>query len=214
MNVQLNASRLGKRFRSEWIFRNLTFSFTSGNLYAITGPNGSGKSTLLQILSGQLPPSEGNLQLTVNHTKVANDEVYRYISFAAPYMDLIDEFTLAEQIRFHFRLKPMLRDFSATHIIEELYLTDATDKYLGNFSSGMKQRLRLGLCFFTDCPIMFLDEPSTNLDEKAMHWYRHNLKKYTAGRLTIIASNNRQEYPPESHCLAIDAFKPVKKQVT
>ncbi|MCX7637440.1 MAG: ABC transporter ATP-binding protein [Cyclobacteriaceae bacterium] len=214
MDVQLIADNLGKRFQKEWIFRNLSIRFEKGKIYAITGPNGSGKSTLLQILCGQLPPSEGEVSLTVNQVAIESDAIYRYISFAAPYMDLIDEFTLMEQIRFHFSLKPMLRGFSPERVAEELYLTDAIHKQLGNFSSGMKQRVKLGLCFFTDCPVMLLDEPSSNLDEKALQWYRSNLMKYGADRLVIIASNNRQEYPQETQCIAIDTYKPVKKPVT
>lgn len=214
MDIQLSVHHLGKRFQTDWIFRNLSFDFVSGNTYAITGPNGSGKSTLLQILSGHLPPSEGTIAMRINQTVIGIDEMYRHISFAAPYMDLIDEFTLMEQINFHFSLKPVLQDFPPERILEELYLTDAADKYLGNFSSGMKQRLKLGLCFFSNCPIMFLDEPSSNLDDKALQWYRENLAKYGAGRLVIIASNNRQEYPSESQTLSINSYKPVKKPVT
>ncbi len=214
MNIQLTARNLGKKFHTEWIFRNLNFSFVSGNTYAITGPNGSGKSTLLQILSGQMPPSEGNISLMINQTPVESDDLYRFISFSAPYMNLIDEFTLIEQINFHFSLKPVRTGFSVSRVMEELYLNDAADKYIGNFSSGMKQRLKLGLCFFTDCPVMLLDEPSSNLDERAMNWYRDNLTKYSADRLVIIASNNRQEYPAGTQTLAIDSFRPVKKRVT
>lgn len=214
MDIQLTARNLGKRFQSEWIFRNLNFSFSLANTYAITGPNGSGKSTLLQILSGQLPPSEGNIALMINQTEVESDELYRFISFAAPYMDLIEEFTLMEQLNFHFSLKPVRKGFSARRIVEELYLTDAVHKYIGNFSSGMKQRLKLGLCFFSDCPIMLLDEPSSNLDERALQWYQESLAKYGSGRLILIASNNRQEYPAETQTIAIDSYKPVKKTVT
>ncbi len=214
MEIQLTAHNLGKRFQTEWVFRNLNFSFTAGNTYAITGPNGSGKSTLLQILSGYLPPSEGSISLMINQTPVESDDIYSYISFTAPYMELIDEMTLMEQILFHLRLKPALQGFSPERIIEELYLTDATNTFIGNFSSGMKQRLKLGLCFFTGCPIMLLDEPSSNLDEKAIQWYRDYLVKYGSGRLVIIAGNNRLEFPPETHHLAIQAYKPAKKPVT
>jgi ABC-type multidrug transport system ATPase subunit len=214
MNVQISISNLGKRYHAEWVFRHLNYTFKSGNIYAITGPNGSGKSTLLQIISGQLPPSEGTLTYHINNRPAEADEVFNYLSFAAPYMDLIDEFTLQEQLQFHFSLKPPLPGFTLQQMMDEMYLTEAANKFLGNFSSGMKQRLKLGLCFFTQCPVLLLDEPASNLDSKAFNWYLHTLARLSKNRLTIIASNNPQEYPPESNILDIQAWKPAKPRVT
>ena len=103
--MKITVRALGKRFNREWIFRNLTHTFESENFYAITGPNGSGKSTLLQVLWGQMPPTSGDFQWQQGDETISAENIYRHIAVAAPYMDLIDEFTLEEQIQFHFRLK-------------------------------------------------------------------------------------------------------------
>jgi ABC-type multidrug transport system ATPase subunit len=214
MNLRIDVQNLGKRFQTEWLFRHFTFSFQQGNIYAVTGPNGSGKSTLLQVLTGHILPTEGKVQFAIDNHIVETDEMYRLISVAAPYLELIDEFTLREHLHFHFRLKPLKKGYSISQVIDEMYLTGASDMMIGNFSSGMKQRLKLGLCFFARTPVIFLDEPSTNLDESAFTWYRHMLHQHSRDSLVIIASNNPAEYPENSLIIDIPALKPRKKQVT
>ncbi len=214
MNIQLCTENLGKRYHTEWIFRNLSYTFKSGSLYAITGPNGSGKSTLLKLISGQLPPSEGKVTYYVNNRPVPAEHVYSYLCMAAPYLELMDELTLLEQLQFHFSLKQLIKGYTLKQVIEDMYLTEATHKHLGNFSSGMKQRVKLGLCFFTDCPVVLLDEPSSNLDSKAMNWYREKLLQQKNDRLFIIAGNNPQEYPPATPVIDITEWKTAGQRVT
>ncbi len=214
MNIRLSVSNLGKRFQTDWVFRRLSYAFQPGTTYAITGPNGSGKSTLLRVLSGQLPPSEGKISYLINNHPADADEIFSYISLAAPYMDLIDEFTLLEQLHFHFSLKPLIPGCTIQQVIDEMYLSDAARKQLGNFSSGMKQRLKLGLCLFTNSPVVLLDEPSSNLDSRAIAWYKEQLSKLRNGRLIIIAGNNPQEFPPEARVISLLDWKPGKQPVT
>jgi len=205
--ILIRAENIGKKFNTEWLFSGFHQTFSSGNLYAVTGPNGSGKSTLLNILWGQMPPTRGKLTVEVSGKPLEEDNLFRQVAIAAPYMDLIDEFTLTEMVDFHFRLKPALPGYTASRIIEEMYLADATNKPIGNFSSGMKQRLKLGLAFYTDAPAVFLDEPGTNLDDNAFEWYKNLVKTHTKNRLLIIASNNADEYPAEAHIIAMTSFK-------
>lgn len=205
--VSIQVNGLGKRFNREWIFKNLHYTFRSGKTYAITGPNGSGKSTLLQILWGQLPPTSGSIDYAIHSQQVPVDDVFRRISIATPYMDLIEEFTLQELIRFHFRMRTLRAGYTLEAFTDALSLTHAQDKHISNFSSGMKQRLKLGLAFYTDADIIFLDEPGTNLDEQTLGWYHDNLNKLPKGKLVLIASNQRHEYPEDSEVLNMMEFK-------
>jgi ABC-type multidrug transport system ATPase subunit len=205
----LKVTNLGKRFKREWIFRNLTYQFQQGTTYAITGPNGSGKSTLLQILSGHVPPTAGSLAWYIGNTLLPHEQVYRHISIATPYMELIDEFTLQEMVRFHFNLKPIRKGHTTEQVIEALYLTRETNKRIGNFSSGMRQRLKLGLAFFTHSDMLLLDEPGTNLDANAARWYREQLQEASANRLVLIASNQPEEYPKNAVPVQLTDYKPL-----
>ncbi|QOI97739.1 MAG: ABC transporter ATP-binding protein [Flammeovirgaceae bacterium] len=210
-NAQLTirATNLGKKFTTGWLFRNFNYTFISGNIYAVTGPNGSGKSTLLQMLWGQLPSTEGTIAYETDKKILELDTLFNKVAIAAPYMDLIDEFTLAEMVDFHFRLKSVWPGYSAQQVIRAMYLEEAAAKPIGNFSSGMKQRLKLGLAFYTDAPVIFLDEPGTNLDDQAFQWYLDLLKKQAANRVVLIASNNKKEYPENTQMISIMDYKSV-----
>lgn len=205
--LSIQTEGLSKRFNREWIFKNVNYTFQSGKTYAITGPNGSGKSTLMQVLWGQLPQSSGHIHYKSGNTNIPIEEIFNHVSVATPYMDLIEEFTLEEQLRFHFRIRSMRAGFTIESILDKLYLTQAKDKAISNFSSGMKQRLKLGIAFYTESSILFLDEPGTNLDEQAFSWYLDNLNQLPKDRLIFIASNQRNEYPENAEVVDLMGFK-------
>src|SRR5215218_1278209 len=128
--MKIKPSGSGKRFNREWIFRNADLQFNSGNAYAITGPNGSGKSTLLQCIGGMLQLSEGTIQFAIGNEQLANEEAYKEISFCAPYLDVIEEMTLVEFLRFHNQFKPFIKEFPINKIIQEIGLEAAAQKQI------------------------------------------------------------------------------------
>lgn len=205
--IDIQATALGKRFNRDWIFRNFTYTFKHSYTYAITGPNGSGKSTLLQVLWGQLPQSKGEVSYHAGEKKIPVDDIYNYLTIATPYMDLIEEFTLREHLCLHFGLKKSRNAWSIDELLEKMHLKHAADKLISNFSSGMKQRVKLALAFFTESSIIFLDEPTTNLDKTAIAWYHEQLALLTSGCTVFIASNDSTEYPANAGIINIMDFK-------
>lgn len=203
----ITVNDLSKRYNREWIFRRLDYRFDAGTTYAITGPNGSGKSTLLQVLWGQIPQTAGALRYEKGDIMISTEDAFRHISIATPYMDLIEEFTLEEMLRFHFQLKKIRNGFTVNDVAERMYLTDACGKQLINFSSGMKQRLKLGLAFYTRADVYFLDEPGTNLDRRAFDWYKNEFENLPEDALVFVASNDPAEYPDTATVLNIMDFK-------
>lgn len=191
--MEINLNKVGRRFNKEWIFKNIDFNFTADNKYAVLGPNGSGKSTLLSILLGSLTPSEGEINY-YNPKEIRVENIYQYISFAAPYLDLIEEFTLEETINFHFQFKAYAEGLNASSVLELLGLEKSQDKALKHFSSGMKQRTKLALACCTNTPILILDEPTSNLDTQGIDWYLNLVNEYTAKKMIIIGSNQEHEY--------------------
>jgi ABC-type multidrug transport system ATPase subunit len=196
----------GRRFNQEWIFRNLDYKFEAPNKYAILGPNGSGKSTLISVLLGTLSPSEGEIFYS-NPEVIPVEEIYKQLGLAAPYLDLIEEFTLQETIDFHFKFKSVHPLISKGEILELLGLKKSQDKALKYFSSGMKQRTKLALACCADTPILFLDEPTSNLDVQGIDWYHDLISRFTTERLVIIGSNQKIEYSFCTQHLDITDFK-------
>lgn len=192
--MQLIAGQLGKKYRREWIFRNVNLTLSSGTSYTFIGPNGSGKSTLLQLLAGSLPASEGKLTFTKNEQLIDTDDWFRQVIMAAPYLELIEELTLLELLDFHRQFKPFKPGLTIEAISERLLLTNARTKEIRFFSSGMKQRVKLGLAFFSDAPIVILDEPTSNLDAQGTAWYRAEVQQLAPDQLLLIGSNQPAEY--------------------
>lgn len=186
----IQTEKLGKRYRFDWIFRGLNHQFESGKRYAILGSNGSGKSTLMKVLSGHLTPTKGKVVFELNGKALSPEQIYRHVSYAAPYIDLIEELTLEEAIRFHAQMKPLLPGFTDERILSLLSLPKASQKEIRHFSSGMKQRLKLILAVASDTEVLLLDEPSTNLDIQGIEWYKQLIQELAPSRLVIIASND------------------------
>ncbi|MFM2268155.1 MAG: hypothetical protein RL757_1596 [Bacteroidota bacterium] len=207
MNIELES--VGKRFRYEWIFQNVNKTFLAGEKYAITGPNGAGKSTLMRILSGHLTPSVGRATFTDGQRNAAHaDDVFANVNFAAPYIELVEEFSLVELLDFHQQFKPFVDGFSTKSALSLLnFGPSAAQKSVKFFSSGMKQRVKLLLALATQQPIVLLDEPTTNLDSQGFAWYQELISRFGASKLIIVASNVADDYSFCTHHLNILDFK-------
>jgi ABC-type multidrug transport system ATPase subunit len=206
----INLSGVGKRYNYDWIFRRLDYQFLPDRSYAILGHNGSGKSTLLSILSGYLSSSEGSITYQLQGRDLPVEQLFQHLSFTAPYQELIEEFTLTELIDYHSRFKKMLLP-STQALIERLYLEKARHKFIKDFSSGMKQRLKLGLAIYTESPLLLLDEPTTNLDEEGVNWYLEHVACNRKDRLVVVSSNVTHEYAFCDEQIRITDFHPQGK---
>lgn len=198
--MNISATGLGKKYNRQWIFRELNLEGTNGELIAITGHNGSGKSTLLKILSGFIAPSKGKIAY-----KQPSDDIQLHFSFVAPYLNLMEEFTLLEHLQFHEKFKKPTISFE--EMIEKSGLTNAKNKLVKDFSSGMKQRLRLILAFFFEASVVFLDEPTSNLDQSGVDWYLSLLTNRSQNQLFFVASNQPNEYHGANQIISIENYQ-------
>ena len=224
--MTISLSDAGKRYNRDWIFRHFTYTFNSGNNYAITGPNGSGKSTLLQAIGGAIGLSEGALVVSRESSVVSqkpevrssgfqvrglapadHENLYRDIAIAAPYLEVIEEMTVTEFLAFHQTFKPLLPALTIKEIVAEVGLETAAHKQIRYYSSGMKQRVKLAQAIFSDVPVILLDEPCTNLDNAGVVLYQQLIHTYCKNRLVIVSSNDEAEYGFCKERINISNFK-------
>ena len=203
--MKITLQNIGRKYNRNWIFRKLDYEFKSGTKYAILGRNGSGKSTLLQIISGYQGANEGNIHFEHKGQNILSEDFYKYVSFFGPYITLPEEFTLIELLNFHSRFRPT--EYTNHQVLGFIGLTKEKDKEIKHFSSGMKQKLKLGLAFFFQSDVILLDEPCTNLDAQNIAWYQEFLESATADKLVIIASNQEEEYRLCKEIIEIEKFK-------
>lgn len=191
MNIQLN--NVGKKFRNDWVFRNLNQTIESGQKYAILGANGTGKSTLLKIISGLSFPSEGQVEYTLKDDIIKGEDVYKHLVYAAPYAELFEQFTTNEILNIHRKFKSFYNNMSNAEFAERIFLTKQLHQAVEVFSSGMKQRLKLAMAMYSKSDLLLLDEPLSNLDEKGRIWYRDAMDEFQYGRTIVICSNHQKE---------------------
>ncbi len=211
MQVSIHINNLGKKFVNEWIFKNLTLTITPAAKLVILGANGSGKSTLLQSIASFLIPTKGEVVWKNDTQAIEDDTIYKYLSMASPYMELIEDFTLTETIEHQAKFKPFVNNLSATEVIKLMQLDHASEKYLKNYSSGMRQRVKLGLAILADCPVLLLDEPCSNLDTNAINWYQNMINEFAQQKTVIVCSNAvKEEYLFCTNKIEIENHKSIK----
>ena len=205
--MHIKVQQVGKRYLRSWIFRGIDLEFQGDRIYGLTGYNGSGKSTLLQILAGFLSPSEGEINFEEAGEAIKRDDIHKYLSFSSPYTELIEELTLEEHLKFHQKLRPFIDGLEVDALMDLMELSDEWDKQVRYFSSGMKQRLKLGLSILSNSSFILLDEPGSNLDSQSIQWYLNLIRTYRRDRLLIIASNTEEDLSLCQERISIESYK-------
>ena len=152
-------------------------------------------------------PSIGKLVYNNKDSLIAADEIFSHISFSAPGMEIVEELTLREFFDFHFSFKRPLSGLTIDKIIELTGLKGDVNKPIGDYSSGMKQRVKLAQAIFSATAVLLLDEPCTNLDQQGVEQYREWIEEYGKHRLILVASNDPREYFFCREQLVIEDYK-------
>ncbi|MFT6334175.1 MAG: ABC-type multidrug transport system ATPase subunit [Halioglobus sp.] len=192
--MQVTIQNLSKRYLYDWIIRDMSHAFESGSITGVNGINGSGKSTLIKMLCGFLSPSEGKILYTVEDDKIDRSDVYQYMTLAAPYTDIINEYDVEEMFTFHTKFKKLRQEIDAKQFLEIVKLKGNKGKQIQFYSSGMKQRLQLALALLTDSKLLLLDEPTSYLDAENKAWFYDLLSENNNNRTIIIASNDKEDF--------------------
>jgi ABC-type multidrug transport system ATPase subunit len=187
--IKLTLQNFGKRFQHQWIFKGIDFVLNENDKLLVNGFNGSGKSTFIQTLSGFQTLSEGKVEMEINDELIAPENFFKHISFTAPYVELPELFNPIELFHFLNSFGYKKIKYTENDFFDLIELSKSKNKPIKYFSSGMKQRLKLGLSFLCESPILILDEPTSNLDSVGIEWYQNLLNLHCKNRLVIVATN-------------------------
>ncbi len=208
VDFKYEISELSKYFlRKHFIFKNMSLSFTNGDVIAITGANGSGKSTLLKVLTGVLSHSSGKLEVTREDKNISIHDFRDDIALVSPYLNLYEEFTPNE----HFKISADLRGINADYSLLDEQLNRFRLKAhknapIKNFSSGMKQRMKFILALQNNPTVLFLDEPTSNLDIEGIESVNKIIQEHSAkGGAVVIATNEDREKSLCKMCYEVTA---------
>lgn len=192
MSLTIEVDKLAKSYDYiEYIFRDLDCTLKAGEVTAITGKNGSGKSTLLKIIAGQSDPTKGKVRYIENQ----NEITLKNISFIAPYYNLYEDYSPLEIYKLVVKLRNTeenLEEFES--YLDKFELLKKKNIPIKNFSSGMKQRLKIILNLIGDYQAYFFDEPSSNLDVFGIETLKKEIENLkNNGKLVAIATNESNE---------------------
>lgn len=188
------ADNLAKHFGNRGVFRNLTFETRTGAVIALTGPNGSGKSTLSKILMGLLPASAGTITVTVENRALSLPERMSRTAVVTPYFNLYDALTGYENFAFFARLRDRTYEIDfAESWLERFGLAGRGEDALGDYSSGMRQRLKFAISFALEPDMLFLDEPGSNLDQAGKAIVFEQAQRIKERALIFWATNEQDE---------------------
>lgn len=191
---KLEAVSISKSYGNRRIFSELSFS-TSVSVFGIEGPNGSGKSTLIRCLTGLLRTNHGKILWQKDGNPIDKAQLYQYLGFSAPYIQLYESLSCAENLRFPAELRHQ-NDIETTIelLLDKFEMTEFRDQLFGELSTGQQQRMKLAAACIHKPGILCLDEPGSNLDEKGKNMIAELADEYRkAGNMVILASNQKDE---------------------
>jgi heme exporter protein A len=192
---RITATNISQRFERRRLFSDLAIDLRTGDSLAVTGPNGSGKSTLLLILARLLSPTKGQVQYYRDENVLEDGEWRGGIGFVAPYMNLYDQLSGEENLKFFAGLTGLnLTGKRTNELLELVGLSGRGHDLVGQYSSGMKQRLKYAVSLRSDPAWLFLDEPTANLDEPGKEMVRAIIERQRSKCVVVIATNEAEEY--------------------
>lgn len=207
-NFSLKVESLQKSFGRRLVFNGINFTLDKPCIFGISGPNGSGKSTLIKILAGITSPSKGKIIHSLDGKEINSIELHNNIGFCAPYLVLYDEFSAWENLNYFAMIRDITFDIErAKNLLEKFLLLNRKDDLVKTYSSGMQQRLKFIFALIHSPKFIFLDEPTSNLDDEGKETVYNLIKSESENAILVIASNEKNDLVNCSEVLELNNYK-------
>ena len=188
-----NLSKFYDHFRA---VDNLSFDIAPGNIVGFLGPNGAGKSTTMKMLTGFLPPSEGEIFIKERSIDSDAKVIQRDIGYLPEGAPAYGDMTVWQFLHFIAdvrRLKGAHRKERLYDVIHRVELGDVLNRPIDNLSKGFKRRVGLAQAILHDPDILILDEPTDGLDPNQKHHVRQLIEELSREKIVIISTHILEE---------------------
>ncbi|MDF3334932.1 ATP-binding cassette domain-containing protein [Lacticaseibacillus rhamnosus] len=194
--MRLYIENIHKHFGKKPVLNGMTATLESGGVIGLMGPNGAGKSTLLKVLTTQLKPDAGSIQL--DHVDVVAHpgklrQVLGYLPQQVPYQPNVTALDYLRYIAALKGIKPQDADQQITNLFATLHLDPKNPTRLRDYSGGMRQRVGLTASLLGDPQIIMVDEPTVGLDPVERIAVRNLLSTLAQNRIVLIATHIIQD---------------------
>ncbi|KAA0990357.1 ABC-F family ATP-binding cassette domain-containing protein [Dyadobacter aurulentus] len=204
----LSAENIAKSFGDKWLFRNISFGISRGDKVALIGTNGTGKTTFLNILTGKMPPDEGevsfrkDIRIGYLDQSPSFDESLPVLevifSSNNPVAQVVKRYEHAIETDNHDELAEVMEDMDKYNAWDFEYRTKEvlgrlgihhTDNAFGTLSGGQKKRVAMAKVLLEDPDLLILDEPTNHLDLDTVEWLENYLN--TSNTTLLVVTHDR-----------------------
>lgn len=191
IDLQSVNKTFGRGNKKNLAVHDLSLTIGQGEVFGFLGPNGAGKSTTIKMLLGFLKPDSGSMK--VMGATVGNEEYRHHIGYLPEFPFFYNHLTAKETLLLSGRLCGLTREALQPKIellLERMNLTEATNRRIGGFSKGMKQRLGMANALIHDPSIFIFDEPMSGLDPLGRHMIKNLIIELKGQNKTIFFSSH------------------------
>jgi len=169
----ISIDKLSKAYGAHVALHKLTLEIEAGEIFGFLGHNGAGKTTAIHMLTTLMKPSSGTARIAGHDIRADPISVRRAIGYVPENVRLYDTMTARENLTFFARLSGVGEvQECIEETLELLKCPELTDRLVGSFSKGQRQRIGLAQAILHRPDILFLDEPSSGLDPLGMKTLR------------------------------------------
>ena len=210
-NVVVRVKNLRKQYRSGCIGRkkntaikNLNFVLEPGECFGLLGLNGAGKTTTFKCITQEIAPDNGEIFVFGKEISGKFNELKKVFGYCPQFDAIFEYLTVYENLEFYARIKGIKRNLVhqlVTSMIEEMSLTEFTNKISGRMSGGNKRKLSVAISMIGNPPIILLDEPSTGMDPEARRFMWSVIHKMsTKGKKSSVIMTTHSMDEAETLC--------------
>lgn len=192
-DVAIDIDNLVVRFNDFTAVDHVSFQVRRGELFAFLGPNGAGKSTTIRVLIGCQNPTEGRVLVGGHALPDQLEQVKPIFGYVPDTENHIDEFTGQENLELFAKLYKVKDPNRIKEVLAEVELSEAANVAVKNYSKGMRRKLLIAREILHRPQILFLDEPTANLDLHSTALVRSMLRKLSAAGTTIFLTTHDME---------------------
>lgn len=193
--MSLQVSNLSKRYGTQQVLTDLSFSVDKGQIVGFLGPNGAGKSTTMKIAMGFCKPDAGHVLVDGMDAQKDYLAVQRLVGYLPEHNPLYLDMYVRESLTFTANLYQLGKQTASKvdEMIERTGLSSECHKKIGQLSKGYRQRVGLAQALIHDPKVLILDEPTTGLDPNQLVDIRNLIQEFGKERTVLFSTHIMQE---------------------
>jgi len=203
----IETNDLSKHFDDFKAVDGVSLTVKPGQILALLGQNGAGKTTTVRMLTALLNPTRGWAKVNGYDVVQQAEDVRASVGVLTEQHGLYVRMTSKEYLNFFgevYRLSPAAREARISYLLEYFGLLEATNKRVGEYSKGMRQKLALARALMHEPPVLLLDEPTSAMDPESARLVRDEIGRLKSSQRTIvICTHNLAEAESLADIIAI-----------